>query len=849
MNVAHVWSATSDSGVGRRVTAELATDGGDGYTATMTRPPLRFLLVALLVLVLAVALYMLAHGLRQHLLPTAPARRPTAQPTTSARVSKPLAANGAVDFCLNGGASATGPADAYTLPVSQRDQLQSALNTHGIVRLQAGDYRGSLSGITISSNQQLFGWPNYGDSVASALPPITVAPGTTNAIVDDVGTTQLIFPPSSQVTSQNCFIRVRQYTGDTDAIEMSGATLDSNIFLGELATVHADDSSGGALTNNRFINVASGSRPTPGLFLKGDGASSSDNNVFVAHINDGTAGIYLSNQKDFALVGLNSESWNNNNQSTNPAFITTGPMGTFRGIGMAGGQHTGPYKLLPPFDFGATEVQLYNDLVQTEIQPGLIFESTNQRSSFADSYTYNTTDNASGATRFDGLDYSGPFGATVNGASVTGALPNSAQQAALRQMYVDPPRAGQPWEQPTFAPIPDPAGPTWASLCGSQDDTAILQNAINSQGVVALSGVTTSNGNLGGTPVPGGNGARYFCISAPLLLGDSQGLLGAGMGQTVILAKSNTVDMIKGRSSYPGPNCVNVRVTLADLTLEGGANGIHMDGTSGANRMMWSNDVISHVTFRNMANAGIWQDGSCAVDGNFWDFDNFVGDRVGFLQDSHYVAGADNGQSYLDKTVQYHFQYVNNGEAWDWGNMSGISNSNPNETCVFCLFQGNTTRAINLSRSNATLVADSVFINNGGNPTVMSNDFDLSLVGDTFQADHNGTGAMFAGHAVVCEGCTFRRGASTTATITAAFSFGNPQAATLLNSTSVDMPLGTLPNGLLLNSSLGADPSLNQQGVLLTGGVATTFLPGTPNPLPQLLFGSAFAFPGANHTR
>src|SRR5579883_3468920 len=214
------------------------------------------------------------------LLPMVPSR------ASGVQASGPLGASGAVDYCLNGTGLAAGPADAYVLPVSQRDQLQSALNTHGIVRLQAGDYRGSLSGITISSNQQLFGWPNYGDSVASALPPITVAPGTTNAIVDDVGTTQLIFPPSSQVTSQNCFIRVRQYTGDTDAIEMSGATLDSNIFLGELATVHADDSSGGALTNNRFINVASGSRPTPGLFLKGDGASYSDNNVFVAHIND-----------------------------------------------------------------------------------------------------------------------------------------------------------------------------------------------------------------------------------------------------------------------------------------------------------------------------------------------------------------------------------------------------------------------------------------------------------------------------------------------------------------------------------------------------------------------------------
>src|SRR5579885_3496532 len=260
LNATRVWSATSDSSVDRRVTVALATDGGDGYTFTMTRPPLRFLLVALLVLVLAVALYVLAQSVRQHLLPSAPPHRPTMQPTTPtgrpsvqpatrAGFPGPLAASAAVDYCLNGGATATGPADAYTLPVSQRDQLQSALNTYHGDRLQAGNYQGSLSGITISSNQQLFGWPNYADSVASAVPPITVAPGTTNAVVDDVGTPVLTFPASGQMTSQNCFMRVRHYTADTGSIEMDGATLDSNVFLGNLASLHADDSRGGALTN------------------------------------------------------------------------------------------------------------------------------------------------------------------------------------------------------------------------------------------------------------------------------------------------------------------------------------------------------------------------------------------------------------------------------------------------------------------------------------------------------------------------------------------------------------------------------------------------------------------------
>jgi hypothetical protein len=90
--------------------------------------------------------------------------------------------------------------------------------------------------------------------------------------------------------------------------------------------------------------------------------------------------------------------------------------------------------------------------------------------------------------------------------------------------------------------------------------------------------------------------------------------------------------------------------------------------------------------------------------------------------------------------------------------------------------------------------------------------------------------------AATCEGCVFERGASATATIATPATV----QAFLYNSRSADMPLGELRWGLLANSALPGDPRLVGQAVALLDGAASVLLPGTPNPVPQLLFGTAF---------
>jgi hypothetical protein len=54
----------------------------------------------------------------------------------------------------------------------------------------------------------------------------------------------------------------------------------------------------------------------------------------------------------------------------------------------------------------------------------------------------------------------------------------------------------------------------------------------------------------------------------------------------------------------------------------------------------------------------------------------------------------------------------------------------------------------------------------------------------------------------------------------------------------IGLPAGAGANGMLINSTLGMDASLNQQVIAIQNGAVTTLLPGTPTPAAQLLFGS-----------
>lgn len=384
-------------------------------------------------------------------------------------------------------------------------------------------------------------------------------------------------------------------------------------------------------------------------------------------------------------------------------------------------------------------------------------------------------------------------------------------------MVVNPPRPARqvPWEVPRYGPIPDPAGPNWAADLDNQpDSTRYIQELIDTKRIARLP-------------------AGVYYISAPLKLARRQGIVGAGADTTVIIAKTATIDMIVAND--PVKTQTGTQIVLADITLQGGANGIHFEaaGTS-ANQgrfARYTDCLISHVTFRNMANAGIFMDQIYALDNNFFSYVHFANCDAGLKQkvDPTYSGGENPTMMYMDKCVFYRSQFVGNRIALD---LPGQRSCNLN-AWVSCLFQNNRDGAAAMSSYLTAVFANCDFINNGGD-AVVSNKYTVSHVSNRFVAGEKGM-AMLGGP-VSAEGCSFDAGGSTTATVLGT----TCKRLFLINCSAKNMPLG-LPadaNGMLVNTALGMDSALNQQVVSLLNAEPTILLPGPPTPSPQLLFGS-----------
>lgn len=733
---------------------------------------------------------------------------------TPVATTPPTSAGAALAGCLDGSfGTSMGPVDAYELPVSRRDELQSALDTHKVVRLQKGNYRGSLGELRLSSNQRLFGVPGGG---LTLVPRITVNGGTSGAVLSGIHAETLTFPSSGAVTRANCFTKIVVHQ-----MSVSGGSLEDNLFLHIQGNIDVDTRAGGSLRNNRFIRVRAGQSPTQPLRVRGDGGRASGGNVWLWYnaLTPHGESLYFENQADATLVGMDAEAWNQYGLSSSP-LLKTGPMGTLRVLHPNGGQNTDAAYQSGTYDIAADEFQLYDASARSGKNPDLILRAQNKRTAMLAYQPQSTADEASGALRLRAFENAfWPSGlvadAFVDGRSVTQGAPAAAQQEALRRMFVAPGRPGVPWERPAFGPIPDPAGPGWsADLAGKPDATDYLQGLIDSQGIAR---------------VPAG----LYHISRPLRLKAGQGLLGAGDTRTAIIAKSPALDMLVGDVHCDGESVCPTKFALHGITLQGGRNGIHWDVNGSGIGAQYSDSYWSHVTFRDMAEAGIFVDGIMGWDNNTLDHVNFYRNGTGVKQRSSWSGGGEPGQSYIDKVVFFHNQFVENGRALDLD----ASRQNTMNAWINTLFKDNTEYVAYMRNSIGTLFANSDFINNGGDPMINMN-YHPAFVSAYFRADARGVTMLTEDS--TCEGCVFERGSSTRATIMAGLDVGEPNLGFFYNNRSTDMPLGPLASGLFLNNTLAGDPQLTGQGKLLKDGKSYTIIEGAARPQPQLLAGSRF---------
>ncbi len=717
----------------------------------------------------------------------------------------------------------TVPAGAFVLPPDRKSELQSAIDAHHIVVLQAGDYaKNGPASITLHSDDQL-----YGDAAGSIIPAVIVAPGTKGAVLDHFRMQgPVTFPASPEVTRNNRFQNLIGFH-----MVAIGATLEDNLFLDDNGSIMADTGAGGYLRNNRFIRCRAQS-VSPMITLLGDAGRSSYGNVFLWYnfLTPHHNASLFTNQGDLSFVGSDSEGWNLRDKpdtANATALFKTGPMGTLRIFSPNGGNHYSG-KRTGDFDMAADEFQLYNDLIGPDQPPNVVLEPTCVRSlNFCPRSPKDVTDLATDAFRIVALDPGSgdPRGFLVNGTSYSNPLP-AGLQAKLRAMLVNPKRNGEPWEAPTYGKAPDPAGTNWnKNLSGKTDSTVIIQGMIDN-----------NPDHIARLP------AGIYYISSSLKLGRNQGIVGASADTTALVALNPAIDLIVG--SDPPTQATGTNIILADLTLQGGANGIHFDkintstgqgaAPNGGRRAQYTNMYVSHVAFRNMTNAGICMDQIYGLDNNFLGYLYFINCGTALLQitDPTPHPEAFHGDfptlMYMDKTVFYRSQFIGNRVALSLK----ANRANNLNAWIECLFQDNSDGAVVLKNNSSDLFANCDFINNGGHAAVTSND-NVSFVSCRFQSGANGV-ALLEGP-VSAEGCQFAQNGSTKATILA----GKNRRISFYDCKSTDVPLGPLAgtSGIFVNSAL-PDTSLSQQVVLLKDGSARTLVPGKPDPRPQLLFGS-----------
>ncbi len=694
------------------------------------------------------------------------------------------AINEALDFCINGSSSSY-PLDARL--VSPGGDVQTALNTYKKVRLVPGNYEGPSKWV-LSSNMQLYG---IRGEYTTLVPKIEIQPGSTNVIVSNVSNySSMDFPASNLVTKNNCFV------GVLAPLNINQATLEDNIFLDITGLFNFDNRSGGYMKNNRFIRTRT-LAPGNSVTWYGDAARKSDNNVLMFYNNIYKRGLYIDNQNNFSIVGMDAEGWNR--ETTNPpALLQTGGMNHMRILGWSGGLNTVGIPSL--FDIGASFFQYLGGYVDGGQTPDTIMRTTNLSSAFINVTNNNSIQNQGTGNLFKAF--------TDGGTAVSG---NSNTQA-LKQLFIDQvnTRSGDMWERPVFSTIPDPA-PDWQSYRNTAtDSTAYIQGLVNSANPVAF--------------LPAGK----YVVFSPIVIPLGKGLIGAGADKTAIIAKNSNTNILQGQGS-----AAPTRVYIANMTLQGGNNGLIFSAANGMKDAQFNAAFFSNLTFRNNQTAFF-------ID-NIWGLDNHLMDHLNFYQNETALkqraragaadtAGNTWSMGYQDKNLYYHNQYVENTTVFDLqGERANVNNAWLNSLFLDNINMGSFKNYINLTFANSDFINNG----NGGNPLLVNNSYDarINCISCNFQADARGQ--IMLPSDVTCEGCVFNRGNSTTATVLK--TTGNNK--NFFYNTRSTMPIGNINSGILINSSF-LENQFNQQGVSVINGNATTFLAGVSNPKPQLLFGS-----------
>lgn len=665
---------------------------------------------------------------------------------------------------------------AYLLPYNERANLQSALNTYGSVRLEAGNYRvGGVSSITLTSNMKLYGHQSYNE-----MPEINIAAGSSNVLVTSVKAWYGInFLSGSPIT--NCTIS-HVSGGDISGINSLVENCKFIDIIGSNLIIN--NTSSGYFRNNKFIKHWITS-VYPQLSLKGNSTTPSYGNTW-AWLNLLTAHGDTTDIDTFGsinIVGMDAESWNYNNLGTGKALLYMRNMGDVKLASTTGGSYaTNPTSV---FDIQSNNLLLLDKAIST---------SGGASTTTAKTLTINSN-SAPYSVTGGNYDIRGHFNSTdllYNGTNqtslISGTTATNVTSSILGAQKI-------PWSRPVFENIPNPTGVNWSTnRAGQTSSRAYIQNLIDTNGIANL---------------PEG----IFYIDAPLLINSNEGIVGSGTGKTAIVGLTDDFNLINVRGAGSTP------FTIAYITLQGGSKGVHIT-SDGLDTWFQPNGInFKYVVFRNQATYGIEVAQMYGMDNCMFESVHFINIPIGFKQtpDPAYGGFETNHMTYIDKTVFYNCQAINCGTGFSL-RTARADNLN---AWINCNFDGNGV-AINLNAHNAPLMINCDFKNNTGvhiieaTPTV-------GLYSCNFSS--NTASNIIKGQTVTIEGCNFNDNIPL---------FETSVTAYIINST-VTGSASNMNEGMIVNSNMQSNSELNYLLLNKISGINTTLLNTIPTPYPQLL--------------
>jgi hypothetical protein len=613
--------------------------------------------------------------------------------TDACRLARALACVvlGACVFAGRGGAQ-TADAPLVHVPVANKAKLQSLLDQHRAIRLDAAaDYRGGPRDVlTVSSGQTIVGGWN------TRVPRVVIPGGVSHvrivAVRSDGWTAPDIEFTGGAVNDDIEIVGGTGGPGTQIRVAVRDGARVNRLSLSEYGGLTVEQASSGYIHDSTFTRLL-GYWPGPHVTWHGNSREPSRGNAFLglASITPATPSVWR-DAGDLWFVNWDCESWSAHGKEIPRCFVLEGATRVVS-VGLGGGTATPERSgALASFRDVPLLVNWFPNLRGGALDGAdLILDHVGTLITVQPEGGLRVSDTA-GSTRWRILDADpARGGARVATSGVANAT--VAQRAVLAATFagVTTPPVRQ---KPRARAIVDPLGADWTAGIGAQPDAAAsIQARIDAESVVRLA--------------PG-----VYYLDRPLRLGNHrriEGLIGKSRKEVVLVAKG-AFPVISGRGDIGrdphAPKDALVTLALEGLTLYGGTHALDWTGERGN---LGPGGVVAWSAFEDLALlkqsvAAVHASGIGGLDSNLWRRVDITDTPIAFRGDG---TGAGPGMTYADKQHFLDCQYQRIADTvWYW------TSDRPSGGAVFAdnvyLDVGRATRT---RAANHLLWSNSVFEN------------------------------------------------------------------------------------------------------------------------------------------